>query len=249
MKYDKKFVKSDGRRLLKGGPRDQQLRAKTTADSSVVNSLMEQISELKLELANIKSGAGDSTPAPSKYFTAEQVDEEIRKAVSQAMAEATISLKKNGPDPNVDSLIKKYKEQIVSLQKSNDDFTIMHHAIIGENKDLKEKIVKLESENSETSELKSKIAVLEQSLAGKDEVIETLKSRPAIINSEVMMPEDPDRPQMEQVFVDPLEEGAGTGLKSNIKNRELTRDVDDGEVDDKVNKLKDLLGSKLPKRI
>ena len=44
---------------------------------------------------------------------------------------------------------------------------------------------------------------------------------------------------MEQVFVDPLEDDAGKGLKSSIQIETV---VKDDEVDDKVNKLKDLLG-------
>lgn len=249
MRYDKNFVKSDGRRLLKGGPRDQQLRAKVAADTNLVDALMEQIVGLKSELHSIKMGADIKQSASSKYFTPEQVDEEIRKAVSQAMTDATISLKKNGPAPDIKILIKKYKEQIVNLQKSNDDFSIMHNAIIAENKDLKTKISKLEAKSSEVIELNKQIAILEQNLVGKQELIDTLKTRPTVINGEIMVDEDPDRPKMEQLFIDPLEEDAGKGLKSNIITREIKRDVDDGNVDDKVNKLKDLLGSKLPKRL
>ena len=245
MRYKKDFVKSDGRQLLKGGPRDQQLRAKALSESALTDTLIDQIAELKSEVIRLESGGVGTTP--KGLFTPEQVDEEIRKAVSQAMAEATISLKKSGPDPNVEQLIKKYKEQIVQLQSTNDDFSRMHKSIANENTELKDKLDKQKQFLEEATELQRKIAVLEQELAGKEEVIETLKSRPAIINGEIMMEEDPDRPQMEQAFIDPVEDGAGDGLTSNIISREITRDVDDGEIGEKVNKLKDLLGS-LPKR-
>ena len=144
-------------------------------------------------------------------------------------------------------MITKYKEQIVQLQSTNDDYIRMQKVISNENTDLKDKLAKFEQSTAKISELQQKIAILEQELAGKEEVIDTLKSRPAIINGEIMMEEDPDRPKMEQVFIDPLEKGAEDGLKSNITNREITRDVDDGEVGDQVNKLKDILGV-LPKR-
>ena len=250
MDYKKDLVRSSNKRLLKGGPRDQQLRARMTSESSVMDSLLSQITDLKSELANIKSnGTGASASAPKSYFTAEQVDEEIRKAVSQAMAQATISLKKSGADPDVEKLIKTYKEQIVNLQKSNDDFIRLHRAITNENKELKEKIDILKQETQDSNELKNKIALLEQTIAGKDEVIETLKTRPAIVGAETPVAVDPERPQMEQVFIDPLEKGAGEGLKSSITTRELEHKDDGSKMEDKVSRLKDLLGNKLPKNI
>jgi hypothetical protein len=248
MQYRKDFIKSDGRRLLKGGPRDQQLRAKVNQETGLVDSLMDQVIELKTQIQKLEVG-GTNRIAASNLFTAEQVDEEIRRAVSQAMAEATISLKKTGADPDTTLLVKKYKQQILDLQKNNDDFARLHKAITNENKELKEKLNKLEIEISDASELKKQIAVLEQSLVGKDELIDMLKSRPAIINGEIVNVTDPDRPQMEQKFIDPLEKDAGDGMKSNITARELTRDVDEPDHIDQVSKLKSLLGNKLPKRI
>lgn len=248
MEYRKDFIKTDGRRLLKGGPRDQQIRAQRAQEGGLTESLMEQVIDLKAQIKNLESSR-TSVKTSDNLFTAEQVDEEIRKAVSQAMAEATISLKKTGADPNVESLIKKYKKQIVDLQRTNDDFARMHRAITNENKELKERIDKLEQEIDDVTKLKNKIALLEQTIAGKEELIETLKTRPAIIGNEIIENTDPDRPQMEQIFVDPLEKDAGSGLKSNIKAREIIRDVEEPEHSEQVNKLKSLLGSKLPKRI
>jgi hypothetical protein len=50
---------------------------------------------------------------------------------------------------------------------------------------------------------------------------------------------------MEQVFVDPLEEDSGKGLKSSINIETVTKDE---EVLGRVDKLRGLLG-KLPKKI
>lgn len=248
MEYKKDFIKSDGRRLLKGGPRDQQIRTQNAAGSELVDTLINQIADLKSEVRKLEQGGASATP--SNLYTAEQMDEEIRKAVSQTMAEATISLKKNAADPNLEAVLKTYKEQIVELQRSNNDFTGMHKVMAAENSKLKGRLEILMEDAVEIPELRKQVAILKQSLIGKEELIETLKTRPAIINGEIVSSDsDPDRPQMEEVFVDPLEDGAGDGLKSSIKARELTRDVEDGEIDSKVNKLKDLLGSKLPKNI
>lgn len=238
--YKKNYVKSDGRKLLRGGPRDMQARLNSPAglaDAEIIELLKGQIDDLRYELRNKQSQG--STP-PEGYFTPEQVDAEIRKAVEQAVSEAAISFR-GGKQQSNDGLVKEYKSQIVELQKGNDNLARLHSAITKENTELKDKIKKLETNNLEASELKSQIALLEQKLVDKNEMIDLLKSRPAILNT-TGEPTDPDRPKMEQVFVDPLEKDSGEGLKSSIKIDELKSD---GGVDDKVKKLKDLLGNKL----
>lgn len=240
--YKKQFVKSDGRRLNRSGPRDMQARASGggyyTPDDSLVDLLTNQITELRAEIIAMKSRSGDA--APPGFFSPEQVDEEIRRAVETAVAEAAISFKGSGvKNADLAPLVKEYKIQIVELQRGNDNLTKLHAAITKENTGFKNKISKLEIELSDVVELRKQIAVLEQEVEGKQELIETLKTRPAIIDGEII---DPGRPQMEQVFVDPLEEDAGEGMKSSINVDVVTND---DVVDDKVNKLKDLLG-KLP---
>jgi len=241
--YKKQYVKSDGRKLNRSGPRDMQARTagSYTPDTSIVELLTNQLTELKAEILAMKSRSGDA--APAGFFSPEQVDDEIRKAVESAVAEAAISFKGMGTK-NIDlaPLVKEYKEQILELQKGNDNLTKLHNTITKENSTVKDKIAKLEAELSDAAELKKQIAVLEQELEGKRELIETLKTRPAIINGEIIT--DPDRPQMEQIFVDPLEEDAGKGMKASITIETVVKDE---EVDEKVNKLKDLLG-KLPNK-
>jgi hypothetical protein len=236
--YKKQFVKSDGRRLNRSGPRDMQARtASSGADPELVQLLTNQITELKAEILAMKSRSGQSTPPG--FFSPEQVDEEIRKAVEAAVAETAISLKGN-KNSDLAPLVKEYKTQILELQKGNDNLTRLHAGMAKENKDLKDKLAKLEADTGDFAELKKQIAVLEQELKGKEELIDTLRTRPAIIDGEV--PVDPDRPQMEQVFVDPLEKDAGEGMKSSIKIEEVVKEDD---VENKVDRLRDLLGKKL----
>jgi len=239
--YKKQFVKSDGRRLNRSGPRDMQSRVETTGylpDVTLTELLTNQVTELKAEMIALKSRSGDDTPAG--FFSPEQVDEEIRKAVEAAVAEAAISFK-GMPAKNSDlaPLVKEYKVQIVELQKGNDNLTRLHAAIAKENSVLKEEISKLRSELGDTVELKKHIAVLEQEVEGKQELIETLKTRPAIINNEII---DPERPQMEQVFVDPLEDNAADGMKASIQIETIVKEE---KIGGKIDKLKGLLG-KLP---
>jgi len=239
--YKKQFVKSDGRKLNRSGPRDMQSRTEASGylpEMPLAELLTNQVTELKAEMIALKSRSGDA--APAGFFSPEQVDEEIRKAVETAVSEAAISFKgATAQNSDLAPLVKEYKVQIVELQRGNDNLTKLHASITKENSGLKEKIDKLQAENTEAAELKKQIAVLEQEVSGKQELIETLKTRPAIMGNEII---DPERPQMEQVFVDPLSDDAAEGMKASINIETI---VKEDEVGSKVNKLKDLLG-KLP---
>jgi len=241
--YKKQFVKSDGRKLNRTGPRDMQARidnSGSSMDTGLNEILINQITELKAEVLAIKSRSGDA--APLGFFSPEQVDEEIRKAVEAAVSEAAISFKGMAPqNADLAPLVKEYKTQIVELQKGNDNLTKLHAAITRENAGLKEQIEKLSVDIVDITELRKQIAVLEQEVVGKQELINTLKTRPAIIGDEFI---DPKRPQMEQVFVDPLEDNAAEGMEASIKIETIIREE---EVGGKVDKLRNLLG-KLPNK-
>jgi len=240
--YKKQYVKSDGRKLNRSGPRDMQARTTGAGspDIDMVTILTNQLTELRAEILAMKSRSGDA--APAGFFSPEQVDEEIRKAVHAAVAESAISFKGATKNADMAPLVTEYKKQILELQRGNDNLTKLHAAITKESGNLREQISKLEAEVVDVVELKKQIAVLEQELVGKDEMVEMLKTRPAILEGEIFT--DPDRPKMEQVFVDPLEEGAGEGMKASIHIETV---VKEDEVGDKVDKLKSLLGH-LPKK-
>lgn len=192
--YPKEFVKGDGRRLIAGGPRDLQRKQKVTqfvVPNAGIEDLKKQIGELQSQLKQTLDGK-----TPDGYFTAEEVDEEIRKAVAQAAGEIT------------------------------------------KIRSLKTQIKKLKNELKNIEELKKEIALLKQTLAGKEELIEALKSKPAIIGDRVVT--DPDRPQMEKKFIDPLESDAGKGLKSFIKTDKVIKEGEE-ELDGQVDKLRSLL--------
>jgi uncharacterized small protein (DUF1192 family) len=219
-------------RVMSGGGTDPELIALLT----------NQITELKAEVLAMKSRSGDA--APPGFFSPEQVDEEIRKAVEAAVSEAALSFKGQTQNSDLAPLVKEYKSQILELQRGNDNLTKLHASITKENAVLKKELDQLKSEAGDVTELNQKIAVLEQELKGKEELIMMMKSSPAIMGDSIVET-DPNRPQMEQVFIDPLEKDAGAGLKSSIKIETVTKD--DSEVNNKVDKLRDLLGSKLPK--
>ena len=182
--YPKEFIKPDGRKLRSGGPRDLQRRQEVIQNKEIdIDELEKQFDKLKNELKKPQR-------QPEGFFSPEQVDEEIRKAVEQAITEITQS-----------------------------------------------------DSSEEVNELKKEIAVLKQNLTGKKELIETLKHRTSTF---VVEDVEPDRPKMEQQFIDPLEKDAGKGLKSHIDITDVST-IETEDMSEKVNKLKGLLG-KLPKK-
>lgn len=249
--YRKEYVKSDGRKLLGGGPRDLQRRQMIGSESSsmdpeLVNILKEQIVELKEALKQARANK-----VPEGYFSPEEVDEEIRKAVEEAVKETMVSMKKNSQNlnQNLEPRLQSYKEQILKLQKQNDDFKTTQKSLVEQNSELQKKTNRLESELQSIEEYKNKIVLLEQTIESKNEIIETLKSRPIVVKGSAQYeeedPDAPKRPEMERKFIDPLDKDAGKGFKSNIKFSSVEKD---DKVDEKVNKLKNLLGGGLPRR-
>ena len=97
----------------------------------------------------------------------------------------------------------------------------------------------LDKAKKEVKELSNKVISLEAKLEAKDEVISALKSR-TVGEGEVFV-EDKDRPEMKTAFIDPTEAGQNR-MESHIKVEEesITAKAD---IDDKVNKLKNLIGS------
>lgn len=212
IKYPKEFIKSDGRKLLSGGPRDSQQRQKQELFAGSTNIIIE---ELITQIKSLKGGYRGESKSGG-YFTAEEVDEEIRKAVEQTLVEATPSLQK-------------YKLRLAELQERNDL--------------LKDKIKEIKKDNKDFDVLKKEINMLKQIIVDKEELIEVLKTQPAIIDGVTVGVE---RPQMEQQFIDPLEKDAGRGLKSHIDIKDISYDKKEN-MNEKVDKLKKLVGN-LPKR-
>jgi hypothetical protein len=244
MRYPKEFVKKDGRKLVTSGPRDmqrkQQVAYTTSPDVEVIQELKQNIDELKAKFPTQQA-------KPEGYYTPEEVDEEIRKAVAMAVKETTLSLKKSqqANSQEIEPILQKYKIQILELQRNNDDLVKLQRTVSEKNSDLQIKLDKLEQTSSEAEELRKQIAVLNQALAGKEELVEALKARPIEVRSGTEVIEDPNRPKLDQVFIDPLEKNSGKNLRSSITIEEMAMPDEKERMDDKVNKLKSILG-KLP---
>lgn len=136
MLYKKEHVKSDGRRLISGGPRDSQKRLENLDQypAAAIQDLKKEIKRLSDELRERPVIGG---------FTGEQMDEEIRKVVSESIKNIKETTSKEIKE--LKSKLKKSKENEELLLKKlevaekarNEDITNL----------LKEQVEKLENLN------------------------------------------------------------------------------------------------------
>lgn len=249
MEYYKNIEKKDGRVLRTGGPRDMQRSQRMDRDYvHIIEALKEQISNLQDQL-NASQTTG---------FSPEQVDDEIRKSTSEAITETKI---------HYEGLIKKAREkEVATTNKLNNTVKANIKRLDKEVEKHKEvydkKKYDLEKEyNNAISQLEDKLKLTEDRIVIKDELIETLReekdytiknlieeqtkkmeelTRSMSYNQE-NVEEYIDRPKMEDVFIDPLEEGAGKDLTPYIDiEDESIKEKED--IADKVDKLRGLVG-------
>lgn len=227
--YNKQMITKD-RRVMSSGPRDRQLKQKMqrqmTADNSgLIEELRNQIAVLQDRPASTQQGG----------FSAEQVNDEIIKAIK----EETADLKKQ-------HVVEKttYNKKISKLEE--DLYEAITRARVFENdiKNLKEKI----SEKDEfIEELKSRGPVIDNNvttlLAEATKKIEALSVQVAVSN-DIAVVADSDRPQMETVFVDPIDKESKVEKYFEVEVEDVSITKKE-EIGSKVDKLKSLLG-KLP---
>lgn len=163
---------------------------------------------------------------------------------------------KNEGTSNISSeLIEPLKEQITSLHDKLTNREINGYTDEQVN-NMMEKVVR-----EETKKLNDEIINLKEIIKNKDELIDALRKQDADYNkltallseatkklrsSGIVTEEhEPGRPKMEEVFVDPTVPTDGM-MESHI-GIDATPGSEKQQMDDKVNKLKTLLGAKFPK--
>ena len=230
MEYNKEgagSVRKDRVHISGSGPRDVQRRQKADYDHGLVQTLNKQIQVLTEQLSHAQT-----TPvaaAPNAKYTAEEFDAELAKAIIKT----------------TEDIEKKYKSEIKELKTAakpsmSDDE--INQAIIDAVEDAvndtyQKEQAKYHKLKSEYIALEEKLKAAQEIISVKDEMIATLKSRP-MVESDSGMGEIPsDRPQMEEVFIDPAEQKE---MESFIKVKDVTDKKEDTA--DKVNKLKSLIG-------
>lgn len=118
-------------------------------------------------------------------------------------------------------------------------------------KEIKELKASVASKDGIISDLTGNITKLEDKLDKKDDTILELTNKVTSISTRgyAVQPTeeigDPDRPGIEKVFIDPTKKGAEDKYESHVKMAE--KESSKGNVSSSVNKLKALIGSKLPK--
>lgn len=258
LRYNKEYIPKD-RRIQTHGPRD--LQRKQAAGPEVD---MRLVAELQATIASLKEELNRKPTAQDGMFTADQVNDEIIKAVKIETAD----------------LKETYEEKlkVIEIEKIN---------LTNTNRELKEKLEAAESKVSlgiSEAEAKykevadnikvkydllleerdTKISNLKEKVEDKNNLIKKLESNTSSGLSQEQMEKmlaemtekmqglalaaghsiedvDPDRPQMETVFIDPIEKE--DKVESHITVEEDVSTTKKEEMATQVNKLKNLLGS------
>lgn len=230
MRYNKEFIKKDGRKLISVGPRDLQRRqAQRTSgfiNEETVNILTVEIGRLRKELSTVKNTNSD-------LFTAEQIDADISKVINETVTELTIK-----HDSELNKKDEEYKKNLKQQQITfKESISIKDELIIDlktQNKFLTESIYKLKE--GSVSEIANKLTTLltevteKMNLNGTNNII-TVES---------------DRPKIEKIFIDPINNESMEGVETHINLKDISISEKEEWVD-KVGKLKGLMG-KLPNR-
>jgi hypothetical protein len=213
-------------------PRDIQKKQAQQSNvyEDIIRELRDEVNVLKKELQ------GDLVKKTG-MFTAEQVDADINRVVNETIKELTAKYKDELERKETAflelSLKTKLKYNKIILEKEAECKKLVAAKekllidLRDQNKFLTEGLCKIKETTD--PDILNKLTVL---------LLEVTKKASSNITIES------DRPQMETVFIDPLETNAGDGLKAHIDVEEVSV-LEKEDVSEKVIKLRNLMG-KLP---
>jgi hypothetical protein len=230
--YNKNVVTKD-RRIMPSGPADRQRKQRmqqSGQDTSLIEELRNQIAILQKQLSERGSASVDT----SEFFTADQVNDEIVKAIK---VETAVVKSKYEVEIN------KLKSEVSRLESENNSLKISAEKEVASLKEIiKDKDLVIEQLKSTSTN----VGMSEEKLTSMfEEATKKLESMAlaSMASGEYSGPLGENRPKMEPVFVDPIEK------ESEVeKHLEIIEDVsitEKEEMNNKVSKLKNLLG-KLP---
>lgn len=248
MEYNKEFRNKPGRKITTSSPRDVIRRQQPrTGDTKLIEDLKQQLTDLR---SYFSTSTGGLTP--------EQVDGEIRKAVKDAVKETKsyyepLLADSKGKEEALRDKIRELKDKLAkahaefkqTLEKEIDNVTkelqkAYNSKISGLEDKLKLAEDKVESRGVEIERLKEdKETTISRILEEQNKKLEDLAKH---ISMEKLGVDDPDRPQMDEIFVDPLDSGAGSDLETHIILEDIPIEKKE-KMASKVDKLRDLMGS------
>lgn len=247
MDYNK-FGNKPGRQITTSSPRDVLRRqGSSAADTRLIEDLKNQIDDLRNQFSAASGG-----------LSPEKVDAEIRKAVKDAVEETEKHYKKQITDlkskedalkekirelklrisDNVKAEKESHEKEVVEVEKK------LEKKYVSKISELEDKLRlandKIEERGKQLEDLKEeKESAIQRILEEQNKKLEELAKN---ISLEKLGIDDPDRPEMEDVFVDPLEEDSSSGYESHVKVEDVPTTKKEN-MSKKVNKLKDLMGS------
>ena len=226
--YNKNIPKD--RIIVSSGPRDRQLKhARDVANSIQGNSGL--VSELRSQIEKLNKQL-EANSASMTGYTASQVDDEIIKAIKAETANM-----KSKQDAELSIL----KSKIESINLEMTTSKEVYEKEVSSLKDIinsKDDMIKQLLENKQPTSDNKLIELLGEST----KKIEAMAAQISM-NTTGEMP-DSGRPKMETVFVDPIENESKVEKHFDIEDISVKEKI---QMDDKVNKLKNLIG-KLPNK-
>ena len=143
-----------------------------------------------------------------------------------------------------DKDMKKFQSEIEFLIKEKTDLIAKH------NKDITKFKIEDEKKKGDIKSLREKAKQhgVGEEITGllKEQTKQIEALTEALANAEQQLEIETNRPKMETAFIDPLEKGAGKDLTSHIEIKDEESTGEKGEIDERVLRLRSLMG-KLPK--
>jgi chromosome segregation ATPase len=229
-----------------------ELKQELTKSRSVVQipAVLESTtgySEAEFEIELLKAVDESSSKLRSEY---ESKIKHLEEKLSRAKEEVQIV------SESFESLTKAQERKIKELEANPsklDSVVIEVGKLRIENDSLSKDNIAIEARNKvlfseqltlkhELELLKTKISGQEEVIKSKDLMIETLKNIQVVYKGgEEVISTDPERPQMETTYVDP---SVSNKMESFIEVKDVETETEKVNMNDKVSKLKDLLGRK-----
>lgn len=142
--------------------------------------------------------------------------EQVDNLINDSISEVSITLER------------KYIHQIDSLEK-----------------EIKSKETVIETLSNTITKLESTLAKRDEVIVDMTDKVSKISNRPTYVTQVPEEVEDPERPSIDNVFIDPTVKGSEDNYESHVKNKEEVSQK--GSVTSSVDKLKSLMGTKLPK--